>query len=192
MTILSTIVAFLVQWVLGCSMVSRVPWSTLIPSVWGQKEVGVWNHLPLWGNKSLCSRLRHRLKTLSDGAEDHNSMKITRARWMVWHLSCCTVEENWSSIMEPTTGIRHGVLGALASSPSELYNAPLTVNGNWARTSTMLIQQTWWGSKEGGPSCPWLWKECIVSISSMKKSQRASDVTQLYMKDINQIRLYHS
>jgi hypothetical protein len=67
MTLLSTIVAFLVQWVLGCCMVSRGPWSTLIPNDWSLKEDGAWNHLPLWGNKSLFSRLRHRLKTLSDG-----------------------------------------------------------------------------------------------------------------------------
>jgi hypothetical protein len=33
----------------------------------------VQNHLPLWGNKSLCSRLRHWLKTLSDGANDRSS-----------------------------------------------------------------------------------------------------------------------
>jgi hypothetical protein len=54
-------------------MVSRGPLSTLIPSVWNLKEVGVWNHLPLWGNKSLCGRLRHRLKTLIDGPEDRAS-----------------------------------------------------------------------------------------------------------------------
>jgi hypothetical protein len=54
-------------------MVSQDPWSTLIPSVWSLKEVGPWNHLSLWGNKSLFSRLRHRLKTLSDGAEDRSS-----------------------------------------------------------------------------------------------------------------------
>jgi hypothetical protein len=75
MTLLSTIVAFLVRWVLGCSMVSRGPWSTLISSVWSLKEVGVRNHLPLWGNKSLFGRLRHRLKTLSDGAEDRSSRR---------------------------------------------------------------------------------------------------------------------
>jgi hypothetical protein len=33
----------------------------------------VWNHLPLWGNKSLFGRSRHRLKILSDGAEDRSS-----------------------------------------------------------------------------------------------------------------------
>jgi hypothetical protein len=33
------------------------------------------NHLPLWGNKSLCSRLRQRLKTLSDGANDRSSRR---------------------------------------------------------------------------------------------------------------------
>jgi hypothetical protein len=51
-------------------MVSRGPWSTIIPSVWSLKEVGVRNHLPLWGNKSLCTMLRHRLKTLSDKVKD--------------------------------------------------------------------------------------------------------------------------
>jgi hypothetical protein len=54
-------------------MVSQGPWSTLIPSVWSPKEVGVQNHLPLWGNKSMCSRLRHRLTTLSDRANDRSS-----------------------------------------------------------------------------------------------------------------------
>jgi hypothetical protein len=33
------------------------------------------NHLPLWGNKSLCSRLRHRLKTLSDTENDRSSKR---------------------------------------------------------------------------------------------------------------------
>jgi hypothetical protein len=75
MTLLSTIVAFLERWVLGCSMVSRGPWSTLIPSVWILKEAGARNHLPLWGNKSLFSRLMHRLKTLSDGAKDRSSRR---------------------------------------------------------------------------------------------------------------------
>jgi hypothetical protein len=56
-------------------MVSRGPLSTLIPSVWNLKEVGVRNHLPLWGNKFLCGRLRHRLKTLSDGANDRSSRR---------------------------------------------------------------------------------------------------------------------
>jgi hypothetical protein len=56
-------------------MVSRGPWSTLIPSVWSLKEVGMQNHLPLRGNKSLFNRLRHHLKTLSDGAEDRSSRR---------------------------------------------------------------------------------------------------------------------
>jgi hypothetical protein len=33
------------------------------------------NHLSLWGNKSLFSRLRHRLKTLNDGANDRSSRR---------------------------------------------------------------------------------------------------------------------
>jgi hypothetical protein len=75
MTLLSTIVAFLVRWVMGCSMVNWGPLSTLIPSVCSLKEVGPWNHLPLWGNKSLCSKLRHQLKTLSDGVNDRSSRR---------------------------------------------------------------------------------------------------------------------
>jgi hypothetical protein len=47
-----------------------------------------------------------------------NSLKIKRARWTVWHLASCTIEENRSGISEPTVGIMHGVLGASAFSPS--------------------------------------------------------------------------
>jgi hypothetical protein len=56
-------------------MVGRGPWSTLIPNVWTLKEVGARNHLPMWGNKSLFSRLRHQLKTLSDGENDRSSRR---------------------------------------------------------------------------------------------------------------------
>jgi hypothetical protein len=73
MNLLSTIVEFLARWVLGCSMVNQGPLSILIPGVWSLKEVGARNHLSLWGNKSLCSRLRHRLKTLRDGVNDRSS-----------------------------------------------------------------------------------------------------------------------
>jgi hypothetical protein len=56
-------------------MVGRGPWSTLIPNVWSLKEVGVRNHLLLWGNESTFSRSGHRLKTLSDGAENRSSRR---------------------------------------------------------------------------------------------------------------------
>jgi hypothetical protein len=56
-------------------MVNWGPLSTLIPSVWSLKEVGAHNHLSLWGNKSLFGRLRHRLKPLSDRAEDRSSRR---------------------------------------------------------------------------------------------------------------------
>ncbi len=56
-------------------MVSQGPLNTMIPNVWSLNEVGAQNHLPLWGNKSLSSRLRHQLKTLSDGAEDRSSRR---------------------------------------------------------------------------------------------------------------------
>jgi hypothetical protein len=56
-------------------MVDQGPLSTLIPSVWSMKEVGAQNHLLLWGNKSLFGRLRHWLKTLSDGVKDRSSRR---------------------------------------------------------------------------------------------------------------------
>jgi hypothetical protein len=59
-----------------------------------------------------------------------NSLKIKRARWMVHHLGSCTVEENQSGILEPTTRIMCGVLGTSAFSPFKPCNAPLTVNGD--------------------------------------------------------------
>jgi hypothetical protein len=77
MPLLSTIIAFLAWWVLGWSMVGWGPLSTLIPSVWSLKDVGAWNHLSLWGDKSLSSWLRHLLRTLSDGMKDWSS------RWRI-------------------------------------------------------------------------------------------------------------
>jgi hypothetical protein len=62
--LLSTIVAFLVRWGLGHILIDWGPLHILIPSVWSLKDIGARNHLPLWGDKSLSSWLRHRLKTL--------------------------------------------------------------------------------------------------------------------------------
>jgi hypothetical protein len=75
MTLLSTVVAFLARWVLGCSMVSQGLWSTLIPSVWSLKEVGARNHLLLRGNKPFASWSRHRLRALWNGTEDRSSRR---------------------------------------------------------------------------------------------------------------------
>jgi hypothetical protein len=75
--LLSTIIALLALWVWGCSRVGRGPLNTLIFGIWSLKEVGAWNHLPLWGDKSLASRLRHQLRTLWDGAEGRYSRSRT-------------------------------------------------------------------------------------------------------------------
>jgi hypothetical protein len=47
-----------------CTSTSWGPLHILILNVWGLKEVATWNHLSLWGDKSLPSRLRHSLNTL--------------------------------------------------------------------------------------------------------------------------------
>jgi hypothetical protein len=70
MTLLFIVEASGVHFIRCCLWSGWGSLSTLIPSVWSLKEVGAWSHLPLWGDKSLSSRLSHRLKTLSDGEED--------------------------------------------------------------------------------------------------------------------------
>jgi hypothetical protein len=75
MTLLSTVEASDVHFI-RCFILSG--WgslSTLFPSVWSLKVIGVRNHLLLRGDKSLSSRLRHQLKTLSDRAEDRCSSR---------------------------------------------------------------------------------------------------------------------
>jgi hypothetical protein len=75
MTLLSTVEASGVRFIRCCIQSGWGSLSTLIPSVQSLKDVRAWNHPALWGDKSLSSRLRHRLKTLSDGAEDGSSMR---------------------------------------------------------------------------------------------------------------------
>jgi hypothetical protein len=75
MTLLATVEASGVCFIRCCIRSRWDSLSTLILSIWSLKEVGMCNHLPLWGDKSLSSRLRHRLKTLSDGAEDRSSRR---------------------------------------------------------------------------------------------------------------------
>jgi hypothetical protein len=67
MTLLSIIVAFLVRSGLGRILVGQGPLHILIPGVWSLKDLGVRNHLSLWGDTSLSSCLRHLLMTLGYG-----------------------------------------------------------------------------------------------------------------------------
>jgi hypothetical protein len=73
MTLLATVEVSGVCFIQCCIQSGWGSLSTLIPSIRSLKEVGTRNHLSLWGDKSLSSRLRHRLKPLSDGAEDRSS-----------------------------------------------------------------------------------------------------------------------
>jgi hypothetical protein len=75
MTLLSIVEASGVHLIRCCIQSGWDSFSTLIPSVQSLKEVRVHNHLPLWGDKSLSSRLRHQLKNLSDEAEDRSSRR---------------------------------------------------------------------------------------------------------------------
>jgi hypothetical protein len=61
----------------------RGPLSTLIHSIWGLKEVTTWNHLSLWGDKSLSSWLRHPLTTLLHRAEGRSSRWRSNSRTRV-------------------------------------------------------------------------------------------------------------
>jgi hypothetical protein len=73
MPVLSTVETSSVCFIQCCTLSGWGFLSTVIPSIQSLKEVRAWNHLSLWGDKSLSSRSRHRLKTLSDEAEDRPS-----------------------------------------------------------------------------------------------------------------------
>jgi hypothetical protein len=73
MTLVTTVETSSVRFIRCCILSGWSFLSTLILSVWSLKEVGVRNHLLLRGDKSLSSRLRHRLKSLSDGTKDRTS-----------------------------------------------------------------------------------------------------------------------
>jgi hypothetical protein len=72
MTLLSTVEASGVCFIQCCIWSGWGSLTTLIPSVWSLKKIGVWNHLQLRGNKSLASRSMHRLRALWNGAEDRS------------------------------------------------------------------------------------------------------------------------
>jgi hypothetical protein len=73
MTLLSTVEASDVCFIQYCILRCWGSLGTLIPSVRSLKEIGAWNHTLLRGDKSLASRLRHRLRTLWDKAEDRST-----------------------------------------------------------------------------------------------------------------------
>jgi hypothetical protein len=58
-----------------CTLTSWGTLHILILSVWGLKEIGVRNHLSLWGDKSLSSWLRHSLNTLLHRAKGRSSRR---------------------------------------------------------------------------------------------------------------------
>jgi hypothetical protein len=75
MTFLVTVEASVVHFIWCCILSGWGSLRTLFPSFWSLKKIGERNHLLLRGNKSLSSRLRHWLKTLSDGAEDRSGRR---------------------------------------------------------------------------------------------------------------------
>jgi hypothetical protein len=77
MTLLSTVEASDVRFIRCCIWSGCGSLSTLIPSVWSLKEIGVQNHLLPRGNKSLASQSRHCWRALWNGAEDRSSRRRT-------------------------------------------------------------------------------------------------------------------
>jgi hypothetical protein len=74
-TLLSTVEASGVHFIQCCILSGWGFLSTLFPSVWSLKEIGTRNRLLLRGDKSLASRLRHLLITLSDRMKDSSSRR---------------------------------------------------------------------------------------------------------------------
>jgi hypothetical protein len=77
MTLLATVETSGVRFIRCCIWSGWGSLSTLIPSVRSLKKIRAWNHLLLWGDKSLASRLRHLLRTLWDREEDRPSRQRT-------------------------------------------------------------------------------------------------------------------
>jgi hypothetical protein len=77
MTLLSTIEVSDVHFIRCCIWSGWSSLSTLIPSVWSLKEIGVQNHLLLRGNKSLVGQSRHYWRALWNGVEDRSSRRRT-------------------------------------------------------------------------------------------------------------------
>jgi hypothetical protein len=72
MTLLSTVETSGVHFIRCCILSGWGSLRSLIPSVWSLRKVRAWYHLSLCGDKSLVSRLRHRLRTLWDEVEDRS------------------------------------------------------------------------------------------------------------------------
>jgi hypothetical protein len=72
-SLMSTVVAFLVRWGLDHTLIGWGPLHILIPSVWSSIDVRVRNNLALRGGKSLSSWLLHRFDILLHGVEDRSS-----------------------------------------------------------------------------------------------------------------------
>jgi hypothetical protein len=90
------------------------PLSARIHSIWSLKEVGAWNHLSLWGDKSMPSRLRHMWNTLLHGVEGRSSRRRSDTRPRVAAL--LTLEfllalayQYSSSILEHKGLVYHGL-----------------------------------------------------------------------------------
>jgi hypothetical protein len=72
-TLLSTIVAFLVWWGLDHTLIDWSPLHVLIPSIWSLIAVRARNNLALSGGKSLSNWLWHQLNILLHGVENRSS-----------------------------------------------------------------------------------------------------------------------
>jgi hypothetical protein len=90
------------------------------------------SHHEQWGRASFKINGKER-RFLAQLAEDQKSKVSDLAPRHLYHRDS----------EELTPGIVHGVLGALAFSPSKPRNAPLTMNGDRARTSITSILPAW-------------------------------------------------
>jgi hypothetical protein len=74
-TLMSTVVAFLIRWGLNRILIGLGPLHILIPSVWSLIAVGAWSHVAVSGDKSLSSWLRH-CNTRNFELEEHLKLLI--------------------------------------------------------------------------------------------------------------------
>jgi hypothetical protein len=81
-------------------------------------------------------------------------------------------------------------LSTLAYSLPELRDVPFNTNNGRSGAPATSTHPTWWKPKESSPVHPQPRKERLDFTSIMMEHQQASDVTQLYMGNINLTRNY--
>jgi hypothetical protein len=94
-------------------------------------------------------------------------------------------EKTKAATKKPAPGLMSHGLSTSAFLPPKPCDIPLTTNIGGSYASAASTHPVRWEAKESRPTLPQRRKEWLVFTSIMMEHQQASDVTQLYMDNIN-------